>query len=83
MSLSLLMPTGLSQGYGGVSYQYTNGSDVPLICVHLVIFQRPRPGPRLPKGKHYLTLGWIQVCCAYSCSCKVLHQLLTTGLPNA
>lgn len=25
------------------------------------MFQRPRPGPSLPKGKHYYTLGWIQI----------------------
>jgi hypothetical protein len=26
-----------------------------------VIFQEPRPGPKLPKGEHYLTIGWKQV----------------------
>ncbi|KAI0700603.1 MFS general substrate transporter [Cytidiella melzeri] len=25
------------------------------------IFQQPRPGPPLPKGEHYLTIGWKQI----------------------
>lgn len=28
---------------------------------HLVIYQQPRPGPQLPKGESYLTIGWKQV----------------------
>ena len=27
----------------------------------LVIYQCPRPGPPLPKGESYLTIGWKQV----------------------
>ena len=27
-----------------------------------VIYQEPRPGPPLPKGESYLTIGWKQVC---------------------
>lgn len=27
----------------------------------LVIYQTPRPGPPLPKGESYLTIGWKQV----------------------
>jgi hypothetical protein len=26
-----------------------------------VIYQQPRPGPKLPKGESYLTIGWKQV----------------------
>lgn len=26
-----------------------------------VIFQLPRPGPKVPEGEHYLTIGWKQV----------------------
>ena|SRR5712671_2851356 len=33
----------------------------------LVIFQQPRPGPKLPKGEHYLTIGWKQVRASASC----------------
>lgn len=29
--------------------------------MHTVIFQQPRPGPSLPKGEHYLTVGWKQI----------------------
>ena len=29
-------------------------------CV-LVIYQSPRPGPPLPRGESYLTIGWKQV----------------------
>ena len=33
-----------------------------LITAHLVvIFQQPRPGPPLPKGEHYVTIGWKQI----------------------
>lgn len=32
-----------------------------LITLHAVIFQQPRPGPPLPKGEHYMTIGWKQV----------------------
>jgi len=28
---------------------------------YLVIYQQPRPGPQLPKGESYLTIGWKQV----------------------
>jgi len=27
----------------------------------LVVYQQPRPGPKLPKGESYLTIGWKQV----------------------
>lgn len=27
----------------------------------IVIYQQPRPGPQLPKGESYLTIGWKQV----------------------
>ncbi|KAG1735042.1 autophagy-related protein 22-like protein [Suillus lakei] len=29
-----------------------------------VVFQEPRPGPELPKGEHYLTIGWKQIWAA-------------------
>lgn len=32
-----------------------------LITFYAVIFQQPRPGPPLPKGEHYVTIGWKQV----------------------
>lgn len=27
----------------------------------LVVYQQPRPGPKLPTGESYLTIGWKQV----------------------
>lgn len=37
-----------------------NTKSSPLI--RIVIFEQPRPGPKLPKGEHYFTIGWKQVC---------------------
>jgi len=31
------------------------------VNVNKVIFQQPRPGPPLPKGESYLTIGWKQI----------------------
>ena len=33
-----------------------------LTSKRLVLFQQPRPGPKLQKGESYLTIGWKQVC---------------------
>jgi hypothetical protein len=33
---------------------------------HVVIFQQPRPGPPLPKGERYITIGWKQIWAACS-----------------
>jgi MFS-type transporter involved in bile tolerance (Atg22 family) len=32
-----------------------------LVGVWWFIFQQPRPGPPVPKGEHYLTIGWKQI----------------------
>ena len=39
-----------------------------------VIFQQPRPGPPLPKGEHYLTIGWKQVRYHY----RIIGSFLVT-----
>ena len=44
--------TGFSSGFGGVYVVTDRG---------LVIYQSHRPGPPLPKGESYLTIGWKQV----------------------
>ncbi|KAG1752413.1 autophagy-related protein 22-like protein [Suillus paluster] len=48
---------------GGVSisclFQATLPAEYPR-----VVFQEPRPGPNLPKGEHYLTIGWKQIWAA-------------------
>jgi hypothetical protein len=38
---------------------------------HVVIFQQPRPGPPLPKGERYITIGWKQIWAA----CNQYKQL--------
>ena len=40
-----------------------------------VIYQQPRPGPPLPKGESYLTIGWKQVspASAHSVSFLLMH----------
>lgn len=54
---------------GGVRIYFSlRSSEKMLTCdMHLkVVFAQPRPGPSLPKGEHYLTIGWKQVCLTYS-----------------
>ncbi|KAF9562450.1 MFS general substrate transporter [Agrocybe pediades] len=45
-----------------------------LMGIWWFIFQQPRPGPPLPKGEHYLTIGWKQIWAA----CKQYKQLPCT-----
>ena len=56
---------GSSSESGGVRPVLTcPATSIPsLVTIHtsLVIFQQPRPGPPLPKGESYLTIGWKQV----------------------
>ena len=45
-------------------YAYSKVPDLQssaLTSKQSVIFQQPRPGPNLPKGESYLTIGWKQV----------------------
>ena len=35
------------------------------LIVPSVIFQQPRPGPPLPKGELYVTVGWKQIWIAF------------------
>jgi len=37
------------------------------------IFQQPRPGPKLPKGENYLTIGWKQILVALKEYRKLAH----------
>ena len=39
-----------------------------------VVFQQPRPGPKLPKGENYFTIGWKQVC---GCMLWLLSRLFS------
>ena len=55
------MHTGSSLGFGGVGVVSLKFSMNFFEIRRLVIFQQPRPGPPLPKGESYLTIGWKQV----------------------
>lgn len=56
------MVTGSLQASGGVSMRPLSIFQDETYKTYVeVIFQQPRPGPPLPKGEHYLTVGWKQV----------------------
>ncbi|KAH9959280.1 MFS general substrate transporter [Russula dissimulans] len=60
LNLSLLL---LLQGNPKVNNYVlilTNGYWV-LVGIWWFIYQQPRPGPKLPKGESYLTIGWKQI----------------------
>lgn len=53
---------------------------IAYFLIFLVIFQQPRPGPPLPKGEHYIAVGWKQVCDKLSLSvAKAEDQHLSFG----
>jgi hypothetical protein len=54
--------TGWSLEFGGVSLLTSCSIVSPsYLATMLVIFQQPRPGPSLPQGEHYYSIGWRQV----------------------
>ncbi|CAK5278404.1 unnamed protein product [Mycena citricolor] len=60
LNLTILLPlssNGLADNYTIV---LTNMYWV-LTGIWWFVFQAPRPGPPLPKGKHYITIGWKQI----------------------
>lgn len=57
--LTGLPDTGFSWVSGGVGI-YQRLSELNAYSI-AVIFQQPRPGPPLPKGEYYLTIGWKQI----------------------
>ncbi|KAF8321704.1 MFS general substrate transporter [Clavulina sp. PMI_390] len=60
LNLSLLLPLADNPKVDNYVLVLVNGYWV-ITGIWWFIFQRPRPGPKLPKGQHYLTLGWIQI----------------------
>jgi len=52
--------TGFWSVSGGVSSSL-HGTVLKTLTRYPVIFQEPRPGPPIPKGSSYLTIGWKQV----------------------
>ena len=63
------MLIGLSPESGGVSGLRLHACALPDNVE--VIFQQHRPGPPLPKGESYLTIGWKQIWAM----CKQYKQL--------
>ncbi|GBE79835.1 MFS general substrate transporter [Sparassis crispa] len=63
LNLSLLLPQANNPKVDNYVLVLTNAYWVITgICeTPPVIFQEPRPGPSLPKGEHYLTVGWKQI----------------------
>ncbi|KAI0758099.1 MFS general substrate transporter [Fomes fomentarius] len=60
LNLSLLLPLMNDPKVNNYVLVLTNGYWV-LLGIWWFIFQQPRPGPSLPKGEHYLTVGWKQI----------------------
>ncbi|KAF9070105.1 autophagy-related protein 22-like protein [Rhodocollybia butyracea] len=63
LNLSLLLPLANNPKVNNYVLVLTNGYWV-LTGIWWFIYQEPRPGPPLPKGEHYLTIGWKQIWAA-------------------
>ncbi|KAJ4483184.1 autophagy-related protein 22-like protein [Lentinula aciculospora] len=63
LNLGLLLPLVDNPKANNYVIVLTNGYWV-LTGIWWFIFQQPRPGPSLPKGEHYLTIGWKQIWAA-------------------
>ncbi|TDL30023.1 MFS general substrate transporter [Rickenella mellea] len=60
LNLSLLLPLSGNPKVNNYVIALTTAYWV-LTGIWWYVFQEPRPGPRLPKGEHYLTIGWKQI----------------------
>jgi len=60
LNLSLLLPLKDNPKVNNYVLVLTNGYWV-LTGIWWFIYQQPRPGPKLPKGESYLTIGWKQI----------------------
>ncbi|KAN0128536.1 Autophagy-related protein 22-like protein [Lactarius tabidus] len=60
LNLSLLLPLSDNSKVDNYVIILTTGYWV-LFGTWWFIFQQPRPGPKLPKGESYLTIGWKQI----------------------
>ncbi|EKM59858.1 uncharacterized protein PHACADRAFT_206077 [Phanerochaete carnosa HHB-10118-sp] len=60
LNLTLLLPLQNNPKVDNYVLVLVNGYWV-LLGIWWFIFQQPRPGPQLPKGEHYLTVGWKQI----------------------
>ncbi|KAF5371301.1 hypothetical protein D9758_004260 [Tetrapyrgos nigripes] len=60
LNLSLLLPLANNPKVDNYVIVLTNAYWV-LVGIWWFIFQQPRAGPPMPKGEHYLTIGWKQI----------------------
>jgi len=60
LNLSLLLPLAGNPKVDNYVLVLTNSYWV-VLGIWWFFFQEPRPGPPLPKGEHYLTVGWKQI----------------------
>ncbi|KAF7789383.1 hypothetical protein EIP86_000327 [Pleurotus ostreatoroseus] len=60
LNLSLLLPLATNPKVNNYVIVLTNGYWI-LTGIWWFIYQQPRPGPPLPKGEHYVTIGWKQI----------------------
>ncbi|KAJ6561545.1 autophagy-related protein 22-like protein [Mycena vulgaris] len=70
LNLSILLPLASNAKVNNYTIVLTNAYWV-LTGIWWFIFQQPRPGPPLPKGERYITIGWKQIWAA----CKQYKQL--------
>ncbi|EGO02289.1 hypothetical protein SERLA73DRAFT_50012 [Serpula lacrymans var. lacrymans S7.3] len=63
LNLSLLLPLANNPLVDNYTLVLTNAYWV-VLGIWWFIFQQPRPGPPLPKGEHYITIGWKQIWAA-------------------
>ncbi|KAF8166982.1 MFS general substrate transporter [Pholiota molesta] len=70
LNLSVLLPLANNPKVNNYTLVLTNAYWV-VMGVWWFVFQQPRPGPPLPKGEHYITIGWRQIWAA----CKQYKQL--------
>ncbi|KZV88829.1 MFS general substrate transporter [Exidia glandulosa HHB12029] len=70
LDLSILLPLMGNPRVNNYTIVLTNAYWV-ITGIWWFIFQQPRPGPPLPKGEHYFTIGWKQIWSA----CRQYKQL--------
>ncbi|KAI0677634.1 MFS general substrate transporter [Trametes maxima] len=63
LNLTILLPKAGDPKVNNYVLVLTNGYWV-LLGIWWFVFQQPRPGPPMPKGEHYATIGWKQILVA-------------------
>ncbi|KAF8633811.1 hypothetical protein AX17_004353 [Amanita inopinata Kibby_2008] len=60
LNLSILLPLAGNPKVNNYTLALTNAYWV-VTGIWWFVFQEPRPGPPIPKGEHYFTIGWKQI----------------------